>query len=164
MHCPMPSIFLNIYVLFLVIFKTSILMRPNSMVNISYHSSTRLYKAFIDFQNLLEKVDLIEMPGLPLRVPTCPPRAVIELWKNWIYFVPGYWLLRRGSILSHSPESFFTFLKKCKKFTDSEKKEEHAWKSLTQEPLQEMHGQARFSELLSLSKDLVLYFAHICWS
>lgn len=32
------------------------------MVNISYYSSIRLYKAVIDFQNLLENLDLIQMP------------------------------------------------------------------------------------------------------
>jgi len=68
----MPSIFLYIYVLVLVISNTSVLIRQNSIVTISYHSSTRLYKAVIDFQNFLEKLDLIEMPCLPLYVPTFP--------------------------------------------------------------------------------------------
>ena len=164
MHCPMPSIFLNIYILVLVISNTSVLMSHNSMVNISYYSSTRLYKAVIDFQSLFEKLDLIEMPWLPLCVLTFPPRAGIGLWKNWIYFLPRSWLLRRGCIFSLSSESRFTFLKNCKRFTDSEKVKEHVCKGLTHWPLQETHGQVRFSELLYLPKGLVLYFVHVCSS
>lgn len=129
MHCLMPSIFLNICILVLVICNTSVLMRQNSMVNISYHSSTRLYKAVTDFQSLLQKLDLIEMPCLSFHVPTSSLRPGIGLWKYWIYFLPGYWLLRRGCIFSLSSESSFTFLKKCKRFSDLEK--ERACKGLT---------------------------------
>lgn len=172
MHCPVPSVLLNIYILVLGISNISVLMRQNSMVNINYHSSTRLYKEAIDFQILLEKPELIEIPCLSFHILIFPLRSGIGLWKNWICFLPGYWLLRRGHAFNIFSKKL-TFWKSLKNSLTQRRRNMPVKAWLTNlyrryiakifwasNPILQFYD----SMILSLSKSLFLYFVHGCSS